>query len=50
VPTMLVEIPLRNMHTPVEITSLRDISRTGQLLAEFALCLDGDFVQQLGWD
>jgi len=50
VPTMLVEIPLRNMHTPVEVISLRDITRTGQLLTEFALCLDGDFVQQLGWD
>jgi endoglucanase len=50
VPTMLVEIPLRNMHTPVEVVSLQDITRTGQLLAEFAIGLDEAFISRLGWD
>jgi endoglucanase len=35
IPTMVVSIPLRNMHTPVEIVSFRDVARTGRLLAEF---------------
>lgn len=30
-----VSIPLRNMHTPVEVIDLNDIELTGQLLAEF---------------
>ncbi len=35
IPTMVVSIPLRYMHTPVELISYKDISRTGQLLAQF---------------
>lgn len=30
-----VSIPLRNMHTPVEVIDIRDIEFTGKLLAEF---------------
>ncbi len=50
VPTMLVSIPLRNMHTPVEVVALKDISRTGRLLAEFIAGLPADFLATLGWD
>ncbi|MCS7286351.1 MAG: M42 family metallopeptidase [Anaerolineae bacterium] len=35
VPTALLSIPLRYMHTPVETLSLKDIERTGLLLANF---------------
>jgi endoglucanase len=47
---MVVSIPLRYMHTPVEMVSLKDIRRTGRLLAEFIASLDDDFVEQLVWD
>lgn len=30
-----VSVPLRNMHTPVEVIDLKDIELTGRLLAEF---------------
>jgi tetrahedral aminopeptidase len=50
IPTMLVEIPLRYMHTPVEMVSIRDIQRTGRLLAEFAASLNGSFLNELSWD
>ena len=51
VPTGVVSIPVRNMHMPVELVAVKDIERTGRLLAEFATRLDEDFVsQKLAWD
>lgn len=50
VPTMVLSIPLRYMHTPVEIVSLKDIRRAGRLLAEFIAHLDPDFLKNLTWD
>ena len=50
IPTMTVSIPLRYMHSPVEMVSLQDIARTGRLLAEFAVQLDSGFMDQLTWD
>jgi endoglucanase len=50
VPTMLIGIPLRYMHTPVEMVSLKDIRRAGRLLAEFAARLDEQFMEGLKWD
>jgi endoglucanase len=50
IPTMVVGIPLRNMHTPVEIVALSDITRTGRLLAEFIAGLEAGFLSQLVWD
>jgi endoglucanase len=50
IPTMVLSIPLRYMHTPVELVSIKDIERTGRLLAEFAAQLDADFMNSLTWD
>lgn len=50
IPTMVVSIPLRYMHTPVELISYKDISRTGQLLAQFITGLDLDFVEKLKYE
>ena len=50
IPTMLVEIPLRYMHTPVEVVSLKDVQRAGRLIAEFAARLDDAYLDQLGWE
>lgn len=35
IPTCLVGIPVRYMHTPVEVVSLKDIDRTKQLIIHF---------------
>ncbi|MGD8397416.1 MAG: M20/M25/M40 family metallo-hydrolase [Anaerolineae bacterium] len=50
IPTGLVSIPLRNMHTPVETVSTKDIERVGRLLAAFLLRLDDQFLDSLAWD
>lgn len=47
IPTGIVAIPLRSMHTPVETVALKDIERTGRLLAEFIRGLDEEFYQSL---
>jgi endoglucanase len=41
VPTGLVSIPLRYMHSPVELVDLADVSACAKLVAAFALALDG---------
>jgi endoglucanase len=50
IPCMVLGIPLRYMHTPVEMVSLKDIQRAGRLLAEFAASLEPDFAANLSWD
>lgn len=40
IPTALLSIPLRNMHSPVETLDLRDVERTARLLARFIAGLD----------
>jgi len=47
IPTALVSIPLRYMHTSVEIISLKDIERAGHLLANFIARLDEEFLKTL---
>ncbi len=47
VPTALLSIPLRNMHSPVETLDLKDIERCGRLLAHFICALDEEFLQCL---
>ncbi len=50
VPTALLEIPLRNMHSPVETIDIRDVERAGRLMAHFIASLDADFLQAIAWD
>lgn len=50
IPTGVVCIPLRYMHTPVEVVSLIDIRRTGRLLAEFVAELEMGFIDQITWE
>lgn len=47
IPTGIVAIPIRSMHTPVETVSVRDVERTGRLLAEFIHGLDEEFYRSL---
>jgi endoglucanase len=42
IPTGLVSIPLRYMHSPVEVVDLGDIEATVELIAAFAARLSGD--------
>ena len=50
IPTMVLGIPLRYMHTPVEMVSLKDIRRTAHLMAEFIARLEPDFLDKINWD
>ena len=50
VPTALFSIALRNMHSPVETLDLKDVARTGRLLAQFIAGLDADFLATIEWD
>jgi len=50
IPTMVVSIPLRYMHTPVEVVALKDIRRTAHLLSEFIAHLDSDYMEKLTLD
>jgi putative aminopeptidase FrvX len=47
IPTALLSIPLRYMHTPVETVSIKDVERTGRLMAEFIASLDVEFLSKL---
>ncbi|MCC6148253.1 MAG: M20/M25/M40 family metallo-hydrolase [Anaerolineaceae bacterium] len=49
-PSMVVGIPLRYMHTPVEMVSLKDIQRAGRILAEFIARLEPDFLNKITWE
>ena len=50
IPSMVLGIPLRYMHTPVELVAIKDMQRTGRLLAEFISGLEDDFVSKIVWD
>jgi putative aminopeptidase FrvX len=50
IPTMVLGIPIRYMHTPVEMVPMKDILRAGRLMAEFAASLDDQFMDKLVWD
>lgn len=50
IPCVVIGIPLRYMHTPVELVSLKDIKRVGRLMAEFITDLAPDFIETIKWD
>jgi endoglucanase len=50
IPTMVIGIPLRYMHTPVEMVVMKDIQRAGRLLVEFVVGLEPDFASEITWD
>jgi endoglucanase len=50
IPVFVLCIPMRYMHTPVEMIALKDIRRAGRLLAEFVAGLEADFMQTITWD
>ncbi len=41
IPTVLLSVPLRGMHTPSEVISLKDVEYTAQLVKEFLLEMTG---------
>ncbi len=47
IPTAILSVPLRYMHTPVETLSLDDVRNTGRLLALAARRIDWDFAEGL---
>ncbi|HHX74908.1 MAG TPA: M42 family metallopeptidase [Firmicutes bacterium] len=47
IPTGLVSVPLRYMHTSVELLDAEDIKMTGRLLAYFIAAVKTDFVEDL---
>ena len=49
IPTALLSIPLRYMHTSVETLSLKDVERTGRLMAGFIGRLDEKCMEKLSW-
>lgn len=50
IPNLVIGIPLRYMHTPVEMVALKDITRAGRLAAEFIAQLDENFMDKLTWE
>ncbi len=40
VPVVLISLPLRYMHSPVEMLSVKAVERVGRLMAHFAAALD----------
>ncbi len=49
IPTALISIPLRYMHTSVETLEFSDVKNAGLLLAHFIASLNSDFVEELTW-
>ncbi|HEY8485834.1 MAG TPA: hypothetical protein VIL11_00435 [Limnochordales bacterium] len=47
VATGLVSVPLRYMHSPVEVVDVEDVRQAGRLLAHFCAELDAEFARSL---
>ncbi|MBE2224314.1 MAG: M42 family peptidase, partial [Anaerolineae bacterium] len=47
IPTGLISIPLRYMHTMVESIDMKDVERAGKLMGEFIATLEDNFVEKL---
>ena len=50
IPSIALGIPIRYMHTPVEVVAVKDIQRAGRLIAEFIAGLQPDFMDKVTWD
>ncbi len=50
IPSALINIPIRHMHSTVELVDTVDITRTARLLAEFIAGLEADFLSTITWD
>jgi tetrahedral aminopeptidase len=50
IPTFVLSIPIRYMHTPVEMVALKDIQFAGRLLAEFVTSLEPAFLGSISWE
>ncbi len=50
IPTAVLGIPLRYMHTPVEMVSMKDVRRVGRLMAEFIADLKPDAMDKINWE
>lgn len=50
IPCMVLGIPLRYMHTPVETVSLKDIRRAGRLMAAVIADLVPDTLEKIQWE
>jgi len=48
VPTEVISVPLRYMHSAVETVAVADIDRTARLMAAFIARLDESFAGRLG--
>lgn len=44
IPTALLQVPLRNMHTTIETVDMKDVLQTGAVMAEFIAGLPTDFL------
>jgi putative aminopeptidase FrvX len=47
IPTVLVSLPSRNMHSPVEVVHPQDVERVARLVAHFVAGLDEGFAETL---
>jgi endoglucanase len=50
IPTAVIGLPLKHMHTPVEVVSVKDVTRIGRLLAEFIVGLNDETLKKLTLD
>lgn len=50
IPSMVLSIPQRYMHTAVELVAIKDIQRAGRLLAECIASLETDFIEKITWE
>lgn len=50
IPNLILGIPLRYMHTPVEMVMVKDLTRVARLAAEFIAQLDENFMGKLSWE